>query len=281
MSFPQTRMTLIERLASGGSQEDWSCFLKDYRGPVCRFALRWGARDLDEAEELASQTFQILLENRLLTRWVANRSAKLRSLLCGVVRNLLANRNRVQAGRQRLAPDLAAHFERLYNDVQDDPGNAFYAAWVADLLQRSVESLAAQCHARGKGDLVRVLYGRLCRRLTNAQVAEFLEISPGAADHQYRDARERLAATLESLVRSQIQRYCPPEEAEDEFALEWQQLGSYLASNGGLEAAVQNAYDLLDPVVARRSAARLNEAVDRLTSILRSAPPKSADPGRP
>ncbi len=279
MTFPQTRMTLIERLASGGSEEDWSRFLKDYRGPVCRFALRWGARDLDEAEELASQTFQILLENRLLTRWVSNRSAKLRSILCSIVRNLLANRNRVQAGRQRLAPDLVAHFERLH-DPQDNPTDAFYAAWVADLVQRSVELLATQCHAKSKGDLVRVLYGRLCRRLTNNQVAEFLEISPSAADHQYRDARQRLATTLESLVRSQIERYCPPEEADDEFAQEWQQLGSYLASNGGLEAAVQSAYDLLDPVMAKKSAARLTLAIDRLTSILRNASSEKSDAGQ-
>lgn len=270
MSFPQTRMTLIERLASGGSEEDWGCFLKDYRGPVCRFALRWGARDLDEAEELASQTFLILLENRLLTRWVSNRSAKLRSLLCRVVRNLLANRNRVQAGRERHASDLARHVEGLH-ESSDDSGDAFYAAWVADLVQRSVESLVAQCHAKSKGDVGRVLYGRLCRRQTNAQVAEFLEITPSAADHQYREAKRRLADTLESLVRSQVERYCPAEDVDDEFALEWQQLGRYLASNGGLEAAVQDAYDQLNPVIAKKSATRLAQTQERLSQVLRKA----------
>ncbi len=29
MSFPQTRLTLIERLATGGSEEDWQCFLQE------------------------------------------------------------------------------------------------------------------------------------------------------------------------------------------------------------------------------------------------------------
>ena len=92
MSFPSTRLTLIHRLAEGGSEDDWARFLKDYWGPLCRFCLRHGARDLDEAEDVASQTFEVVWTNRLLDRWRSNRSAKLRALLCGVVRHLLANR---------------------------------------------------------------------------------------------------------------------------------------------------------------------------------------------
>ena len=81
MSFPQTRVTLIQRLASGGNEEDWGQFLRDYWGPICRFSLRFGALNLDEAEDVASDTFAVLLEKRLLDRWVSNRSAKLRTLL--------------------------------------------------------------------------------------------------------------------------------------------------------------------------------------------------------
>ena len=94
MNFPQTRLTLIQRLASDGKDEDWQRFLADYWGPVCRFAMRWGARDLDDAEEVAGHTFAVIWENRLLDRWVSSRSAKLRSLLCAVVRNTLRRRMR-------------------------------------------------------------------------------------------------------------------------------------------------------------------------------------------
>ncbi|MBU4271254.1 MAG: hypothetical protein KKE86_04830, partial [Planctomycetes bacterium] len=97
MGFPQTRLTLIQRLTSGGAEEDWQNFLKDYWGPICRFSLRRGARNLDDAEDVASETFEALWEQRLLVRWVANRSAKLRTLLCCVVRNILSHRNRVRA----------------------------------------------------------------------------------------------------------------------------------------------------------------------------------------
>ena len=104
MSFPETRLTFIERLASGDSQDDWRDFLRDYWGPVCRFALRSGAGNLADAEDVASQTFEVLWENRLLVRWVSNRSARLRSLLCRVVRKNLANRGRTRENRRTPGP---------------------------------------------------------------------------------------------------------------------------------------------------------------------------------
>jgi RNA polymerase sigma factor (sigma-70 family) len=209
MSFPQTRLTLIQRLASGGNDDDWRRFMKDYWGPICRFALRWGAQNLIDAEDVASQTFAALWQNRLLRRWVSNRSAKLRSLLCAVVRNILATRSRVQASRQVVSTDLVEQVDQLRR-VRDAQSDAFYAAWAEDVLQRSVESLAVEYYSESKGDYVRVFYGRLCQGLTIAQVAEALEITPAAVDHYYRNARSRLSKNLKSLVRRQVSRYAPP-----------------------------------------------------------------------
>ena len=118
MSFPQTRLTLVERLASGGTEEDWRRFLKDYWGPICRFSLRWGARDLDNAEDVASETFEVLWEQRLLVRWASNRSAKLRTLLCSVVRNILSHRNRVRVGREQRQEDLAGSDNFDWRDLR-------------------------------------------------------------------------------------------------------------------------------------------------------------------
>lgn len=278
MSFPQTRLTLIQRLASGGSNEDWRLFLTDYWGPTCRFALRWGARNVDEAEEVASHTFAVLLENRLLTRWVSHRSAKLRSLLCAVVRNILSNRNRVRVGRERMSAELVRQLEES-GRARDEQADAFYLAWVEDLLQRSVESLAADYYRESRGDYVRVLYGRLCQGLTIAKVADALKITPANADHYYRHARDRLADTLEKVVRRQVARYCPAEEVEGEFSLEWQQLGDHLGQHGGLDKAVRRAYELLDPVEASKSKeAGMTRAITRLTSSVRG---KSAEKTAP
>ena len=271
MSFPQTRLTLIQRLASGGSEEDWDRFLRDYWGPVCRFSLRRGARNLDDAEDVASETFELLWEKRLLDRWVSNRSAKLRTLLCAVVRNVLSHRNRVRAGREQRLRDLAEQIDKL-NRAPDEQVDAFYAAWVEDLMQRSVEALAAEYYRQSKDDYVRVLYGRLCQGLTIAKVAEALEIKPTAVVNYFRHAQARLSEKLEELVRRQVQCYCPAEQVAQEFAVEWQQLGRYLTECGGLEKAVRRAYELLDPVqVKKHKGVGLTKAVTRLTSIIRTS----------
>ncbi|MHC4399747.1 MAG: RNA polymerase sigma factor [Planctomycetota bacterium] len=270
MTFPQTRLTLVQRLASGGTDDDWHRFLKDYWGPICRFALRRGAGSLNDAEDVASQAFAVVWENQLLTRWVSHRSAKLRSLLCAVVRNILSNRHRVRTGRQRRSGDLARQVEQM-SRARDDQSDAFYAAWVEDVLQRAVESLAAEYFAQSKADYVRVLYGRLCQGLTIAEVAQALDLTGANVDHYFRHARKRLADKLEQMLRDQVAHYCPPEEMEDEFALEWRCLGDYLGHHGGLDEAVRRAYDLLDPVETRRHReAGLTQALARLTSVLRA-----------
>jgi hypothetical protein len=156
-------------------------------------------------------------------------------------------------------------------DARNEPTDAFYAAWVEDIVQQAVESLAAEYFAQRKGDYVRVLYGRLCRRMTIAEVAGDLEISASAVDNYYRHARDRLAEKLESSVRRQVARYCRTEETEQEIVDEWGRLGQYLADRGGLEEAVRQAYDLLDPVTVRQhKGERLTRAVTRLTSMMRA-----------
>ena len=276
MSFPETRLTFIERLASGGSEEEWRAFLQDYWGPVCRFALRWGAPSLADAEDVSSQTFEVLWENRLLVRWVSNRSARLRSLLCGVVRKILSNQARTRESRQRLGQELAQQVKQLQS-LQDDQPDAFYAAWVEGLLQSAVESLATEYCRQAKGDYVRVLYGRLCQALSINEVAQSLGISPAAVDHYFRDAKARLGEKLQEEVRRHVQRYCPPDQAEQDFALEWGQLGQHLTRHGGLDEAVRRAYQLLDPVTAhKRQGVAIGRTLTRLSAI--RLPPDAASP---
>ena len=45
--------------------------------------------------------------------------------------------------------------------AHSEQAEAFYAAWVEDVIERAVEAVAAEYYAQGKGDYVRVLYGRL------------------------------------------------------------------------------------------------------------------------
>lgn len=260
MSFPQTRLTLIQRLAAEGSEDDWHTFVRDYWGPVCRFALRWGAANVEDAEDVALETFEVLWRNRLLVRWVSNRSARLRTLLCGVVRNNLANRGRVRAGRERIMADFVQQLDEWGRGAgeQDD---AFYAAWVDDVVERTVKSLAAEYGRQGKGDYLRVLYGRLCEELTIAQCAEALNLKPATIDNYFRHARDRLSEKLRDLVAHQVARYTGSEGFDEEVELEWKRLGEYLLQHGGLERAVHRAH--VETGAARLSASR-ESALSRL-----------------
>ena len=66
MTFPETRQTLIQRLATTSGEDDWRQFLNDYWGPVCRFAAVRASLSATDAEDIASLTFEAILTNRLL-----------------------------------------------------------------------------------------------------------------------------------------------------------------------------------------------------------------------
>ena len=255
MSFPETRLTFIQRLAELGNQSDWQSFVTDYWGPVCRFALRWGSRNLDDAEDVAAQTFEVLWTNRLLVRWITNRSAKLRTLLCAVVRNILSNDRRLQQRQGECLQELFDQVKEL-GRTQNEHTDSFYAAWIDDLLQRALRRMAGEYCAAGKADYVRVLYGRLCQRLSMAQLAEALHIKPTDVDNYFRHARGQLTAHLKHVVLRHVERYSPPDEVAQEFETEWRLVGNYLLEHGGLEEAVGRAQSLLAPAADPRRASR-------------------------
>jgi DNA-directed RNA polymerase specialized sigma24 family protein len=203
----------------------------------------------------------------LFSRWLTSRSARFRSLLCGVIRKILANRHRIQANRQRLASEIAQSLQEP-GETASEQADAFYAAWVEALVQRALESLATEYCRHAQGDYVRVLYGRLCEALTLADVARALEISPAMVDHYFREARARLSDALKAEVLRQVRRYSPPDRVDQDYAAEWAQLGQFLTAHGGLEEAVRRAYNLLDPVSERRrEGAAVAKTLVRLTSI--------------
>jgi DNA-directed RNA polymerase specialized sigma24 family protein len=275
MSFPETRLTLIQRLASGGSEDDWRGFLRDYWGPVCRFALRSGARDLPEAEEIAAHTFEVLWENRLLGRWESNQAAKLRSLLCAVVRRTLSTLNRTRARRENARAEVAQHVEELAQASAEN-NDLFYAAWVEDIVQQAVDDLAIEYCRKNQSDRMRVFCGRLCEGLTIAKVANVLNLKPNTVDFYFRDVRDRLGERLRELVRRRVEPYCPAEEADEECAREWQQLGHYLAAHGGIEAAVERSYALLPGGPGREAASTAVGKVLRQLTAVRHAPPDAS-----
>lgn len=242
MAFPQTRHTLIQRIARGPTEDGWREFLADYWGPVVGFARRWGRLSAADAEDVASTTFEALVENDLLERWSRDRRSKLRTLLCRVVRNEIANRTRKVERRQRLVDEHGGALDD-YGDTapSDEQLDVFYASWAEHVLRATVDELMNEYFARGRGDYFRVLYGRICEGMSNREVAEGLGIPVTDVENRYRHARDRLRALLETRVRTLTARYAATEDGPTEFEGEWRQLGEWLATHGGLEQAVRIA----------------------------------------
>lgn len=246
MSFPQTRHTLILRLVDGQNERDWQEFLTDYWGPICRFALRRGAATVASAEDLASQCFEVVIRNKLLERWVNTKQAKLRTLLCSVVCKLQANEFRATRKKDEFERALAEDLLHTRPTSSADVDRAFFGAWVEDMLQQTLRTVAQEYHSSGKGNYFRVLYGRICEQLSIAETAAALGISTSDVDNYYRHARKRLYEQLEAAVRSHVVRYCDADEVEQEFVVEWNQLGEYLHDHGGLEDAIREGHDFVE-----------------------------------
>jgi len=276
MSFPRTRLTLIERLTSGTAEDDWRDFMVDYWRPVCRFAARWGKLNADDAEDVASVTFQVLIGGNLLARWTQNRSAKLRTLLCSVVRNVLSNRARNQSGRSRLLQENRELILEL-SSVQalgeegesDELAEPFYATLVDELLQDTAEALLQDYLREGRGDYFRVLYGRICEQMTSAEIGESLGLPTTTVENYYRHAKRRLGQTLKRLLERRLRRYCAEDRLSEEFQSEWQDLNTYLSACGGIERALRDSHSEFDSSeFRRREHASVNTTMIQIRELL-------------
>jgi RNA polymerase sigma factor (sigma-70 family) len=244
---------VIQEIAANGTAAAWQRFVADYWGPMCRFAMRGGRLSLADAEDVTGEALLALVRNRLLARWADQPASRLRTLLCAVLRNVLANRARVREGRARLLKDNRDELEgRSFIQIGlEEPAaehdDAFHAAWVDDLLESAVEALLGEYQQKGQGDHFRVLYGRLCDGLTAREVADALGLALSQSENAYKHAVKRLREHLRERARRHVEGYCAGGDPEGEICAEWGRLEAYLRDHGGLEEAVRRAYRGLDP----------------------------------
>lgn len=271
MNFPTTRYTLIQRIATSTAESDWAVFLADYWRPICRFAARWGRLSLHDAEDVASVTMETVIRNGLLARWTKDRRARLRTLLCAVVRKVLANssrkRRREVDGIRDYVDELSAElkFDELVSEaIPGGESDAFYEAWAEELLQAAVESLLDDYHREGRGDYFRVFYGRVCEGMAVKDVADLLNLKITDVDNFYRHARNRLETRLRELVRWHVARYVATSETQHEFDNEWTRLGDFLTQHGGLEETLRRSYSAFSSDELRE------REVESMTAILKN-----------
>lgn len=169
-------------------------------------------------------------------RWQTHQGAKLRTLLCTVVRQVLANQARIQTGRVRLLKEELARggspLQAYTAEPVEEPLDTFYGAWVEDLLRSCVDGRLQEYHTAGKGDYFRVLYGRLCEGLSVAEVSRALRIKLTDAENYFKAARHRLSQKLQIALREQVARYCDATSVAAEFDEEWKRLGEFLERHG-------------------------------------------------
>lgn len=268
MSFPATRHSLIQRLAVTGAEEDWRQFLEDYWSPVCRFAAKWGRLQFEDAEDVGSATFQVVITGQLLQRWLQQPTAKLRTLLCSVVRNVLSNRVRIDLGRQRLLRENRGLLQTLALTAidGDDPTaaetqDAFYAAWAEELVTVTLRALHAEFLESGRADQFRVLFGRVCEGMTTVEVADCLGLPVTTVENHFKRTKQRLADQLEQATRRHVTRYCPVEDVEAEFQSEWRRLGEFLAAAGGLDGMLRQTFDRDDGISLRPRGSAIMQSV--------------------
>jgi DNA-directed RNA polymerase specialized sigma24 family protein len=231
MSFPQTRMTLIERLAAAPTDSDWKRFLDEYWPPVCRFAERLAPTS--DAEDVAAAVFETLVTGNLLGRWRSNRTAKLRTLLCAVAKNSARNLRRRRDGQAVALDEI--DWEPQAGAAEDD---AFYTLWAENFVRDAAAEVFDEYHAAGKSDYVRTLFGRVVQKLSIKETADAIGAKPTDVENYFRHIRKALSARLLSRLREHVAVYCTADELETESADEWRRLAEFFARRGGLDDAI-------------------------------------------
>ena len=78
------------------------------------------------------------------------------------------------------------------------------------------------------------------------------------------------------MLSDHVLRYSLPQAAPDEIRIEWERLGEYLRTCGGLERAIRDSYELSDDLAAReltsKTAILTQISQARLRNLPSSAP---------
>jgi hypothetical protein len=154
-------------------------------------------------------------------------------------------------------------------EVGAEEVDAFYAAWVEEVLQQAVDELLADYHQGGKGDYFRVLYSRVCEEMTMVEIGQALNLKTSSVENYFKQARNRLAKKLQGLVRDHVLHYCPQAELDTEFDAEWGRLGRYLHAHGGLEQILRQSSQREEPLLSKKAqATSMKMVLTRVTEIL-------------
>lgn len=215
-SFPQhfatTRWSLV--LAAGARQspqgsQALATLCEAYWYPLYAYVRRRGL-DAHEAQDLTQDFFAHLLDSEAVGIATPERG-RFRSFLLGSLQNYLANHWRKENAQKRgggkavLSLDLAAGEERYIAEPAHSltPEKVYERRWALTLLAQTMDTLAAEYQADGKGELFESLKPYLAGTLDGLPYAE-LAAQIGMSVGSIKVAVHRLRRRCGDLLREQI-----------------------------------------------------------------------------
>ena len=199
-SFATTQWHLVYEAARGdepGGLEALAELCRAYRHPLYGYLRRKGLDQADAEDTLHS--FLVRLIDTSFLEAADPKRGRFRSFLCTSLRHFLANQRRAEQSQRRggsetILPldlsDAEQRYAREPVDPQATPEEAFDRQWAWTLVETAVESLRAEWHQGGKGELFD------CLRFA---------ISPGAEPESYADLALRFGMT-EGAIKVAVHR---------------------------------------------------------------------------
>lgn len=208
-----------------------SCLCKAYWYPLYAYIRRAG-HSADAAQDLTQEFFTRLLERDFLAA-VDRSRGRFRSFLLASCRHFLSNerdRERAQkrgGGRPVLSFQATDAETRYSREPVDDmtPDRLFERRWALTLLDRVLDRLCAEFHARGKTDqfeyLRRYLVGD-SDAPAYAEVARHLDSTPGAVKVLVHRLRQRYRELLREEIAPTVD---TPDQVDEELRQLFRALG--------------------------------------------------------
>jgi len=167
MSFPATRLSVVERTRSGDEKTRriaLDAIIGAYWKPTYKYLrVKWSL-DPDQAADLTQEFFAAALEKEVVEKYEPSRArfrTYLRMCLDGFASNARkAERRLKRGGGVTLVPldfetaegEIATHEPAVDADVDE----LFYREWIRALLERSVEDLRRHAEAAGRPEMFEV-----------------------------------------------------------------------------------------------------------------------------
>jgi RNA polymerase sigma factor (sigma-70 family) len=215
MSFPATRLSVVERTRSGDAETRriaLATIIEAYWKPAYKYLrVKWSL-DPDAAADLTQEFFTSTLEKEVIERYDPSRArfrTYLRLCLDGFASNTRKAEGRLKRGGGVSVVPL--DFETAEGEMQShepavnaDVDELFYREWVRALLERSVADLKRHAEAAGRPLMFEVFarYDLLDEdtRPTYTEIARALNLTPATVtNHLAAMRREFRKIVLEKL----------------------------------------------------------------------------------